>query len=145
MYNKEYSKTTVGIYTRCLRAMFNEAIFQGIIKREKHYPFGRRKYQCPSSRNVKKALTIEEVEKIYYFEPAIWQDQRAKDFWLFSYFGNGINPTDIAHLKFKNIAEDYITFERSKTENATRLAPKPITICLTEDLIDIIGRWGKQR
>ena len=65
MIDQEYSITTVGIYTRCLRAIFNEAIFQGIIKREKCYPFGRRKYQCPISRNTKKALSLEEVEKIY--------------------------------------------------------------------------------
>lgn len=49
MLEQNYSKTTVGIYTRCLRAIFNEAIFQGIIKREKCYPFGRRLYQPPAS------------------------------------------------------------------------------------------------
>lgn len=40
MLEQKYSQTTVGIYTRCLRAAFNEAIFQGIIKRENCYPFG---------------------------------------------------------------------------------------------------------
>jgi integrase/recombinase XerD len=141
MLDAEYSKTTVGIYTRCLRVIFNEAIFQGIIKRERCYPFGRRLYQCPMSINRKKALTLDEVEKIYYYEPICQEERKAKDFWLFSYLGNGINPTDIAHLKFKNIEDGYITFQRSKTENSTRATTKMITFYITDDLERIIRYW----
>jgi integrase/recombinase XerD len=144
MIDQEYSITTVGIYTRCLRAIFNEAIFQGIIKREKCYPFGRRKYQCPISRNTKKALSLEEVGKIYHYVPLSEFERKAKNFWIFSYLGNGINPTDIAHLKYKNIEGDYITFHRSKTENATRSSPRPITFYITEDLREVIDYWGNK-
>ncbi len=144
MLEHEYSITTVGIYTRCLRAIFNEAIFQGIIRREKCYPFGRRKYQCPISRNTKKALSLEEVGKIYYYVPQCEFERKAKNFWVFSYLANGINPTDIAYLKYKNIEEDYITFHRSKTENATRSSPRPITFYITEDLREIIDYWGNR-
>lgn len=143
MNDQEYSKTTIGIYTRSLRTMFNEAIFQGIIKREKHYPFGRRKYQPPASRNVKKALTLEDVGKIYYYEPVCIEERKAKDFWLFSYFANGINPTDIAHLKYKNIEGEFITFERTKTENTNR-SGKPITVYITEDMQKVIDYWGNK-
>lgn len=69
MLEHKYSKTTVGICTCCLRALFNEAIFQGIIKKENCYPFGRRLYQPPTSRNIKKALALEDVSKIYYYQP----------------------------------------------------------------------------
>lgn len=144
MLEQNYSKTTVGIYTRCLRAIFNEAIFQGIIKREKCYPFGRRLYQPPSSRNIKKALTLEDVSKIYYYQPECEQERKAKDFWLFSYLANGINPTDIAHLKYKNIDGEYLVFERAKTENSTRLDPRPIIVFITEDLQKIIQYWGNK-
>lgn len=142
MLSQEYSKTTVGIYTRCLRTIFNEAIFQGIIKRDNCYPFGRRKYQCPNSLNTKKALSLEDVGKLYYYEPVCIEERKAKDFWLFSYFANGINPTDIANLKYKNIDGEYLTFERAKTENATRSAPKPIVIYITEDMQNVIDFWG---
>ena len=37
--NKEVSKTTISIYVRGLRTIFNEAIDAGLIKREKCYPF----------------------------------------------------------------------------------------------------------
>ncbi|WP_315819396.1 phage integrase SAM-like domain-containing protein [Paraflavitalea speifideaquila] len=56
MLEKDYSKTTVGINVRQLRTLFNEAIEKGIIRKEKCYPFGRRRYQPPTSRNIKSPL-----------------------------------------------------------------------------------------
>jgi integrase/recombinase XerD len=52
---KNISKTTIGMYLRPLRTIFNEAIESGIIKKEKCYPFGRRRYRIPASKNTKKA------------------------------------------------------------------------------------------
>lgn len=144
--SQDISKTTIGIYLRPLRAIFNEAIEDGIIKREKCYPFGKRKYRIPTSKNVKKALELTEVQKIYFYEcnPELPGEQQARDYWLFSYFGNGMNPKDIANLKYKNIDSDYLTFERSKTERSLRSDPKPITIFLTDDMKEIIERWGNK-
>ena len=141
-----FSKSTIGIYLRPLRAVFNEAIEDGIIKREKCYPFGKRKYRIPSSKNVKKALELSDVQKIYYYKcssnfPA---EQEARDYWLFSYFGNGMNPKDIANLKFKNIEGDYLTFERSKTARSLRSDPKLITVFLNDDMKEIIERLGNK-
>ncbi|MEO6730184.1 MAG: site-specific integrase [Ferruginibacter sp.] len=143
---KNISKTTVGMYLRPLRTIFNEAIEDGIIKREKCYPFGRRKYRIPAAKNTKKALDLSDVKKIYYYkcDPKNQSEQRAKDFWLFSYFGNGMNPKDIACLQYKNIHDGYIIFERSKTERALRSDPKPITVFITDDMLEIINRWGNK-
>lgn len=143
---RELSKTTIGMYIRPLRAIFNEPIEDGIIKREKCYPFGKRKYRIPTSRNVKKALELSDIEKIYFYKcnPNEPGEQQAKDYWLFSYFGNGMNPKDIANLRYKNIDGDYIIFERSKTENSLRSDPKPITVFLNEDMKAIIERWGNK-
>lgn len=143
---QELSKTTVGIYLRPLRAIFNEAIEDGIIKREKCYPFGKRKYRIPSSKNVKKALDLSDIQKIYNYkcDPDTPGEQMARDYWLFSYFGNGMNPKDIANLKFKNIDDDYIIFERSKTQHSLRSDPKLITVFITEDMKAIIERWGNE-
>lgn len=138
------SRTTLGMYTRSLRAIFNEAIENGIIKREKCYPFGRRRYQVPSSRNIKKALPLDNIEKIYHYQPTCESEAKAKAFWLFCYFGNGINPKDIALLRFKNIHDEYIIFERAKTERATRTDPKQITIYLSKEIAEIIEQWGNK-
>jgi integrase/recombinase XerD len=143
---QELSKSTIGIYLRPLRAIFNAAIEDGIIKRDKCYPFGKRKYKIPSSKNIKKALEIEDIEKIYFYkcDPTQPGEQQAKDYWLFSYFGNGMNPKDIANLRYKNIDGDYLIFERSKTENSLRSDPKPITVFLNDDMKAIIERWGNK-
>lgn len=143
--NKGLSKTTVNMYLLPLRTLFNEAIEDGIIRKE-NYPFGRRKYQVPNSKNVKKALTLEDVQKIYYYEcdPINISEQKSKDFWLFSYYANGMNPKDIASLKFKNISDGYIHFERSKTERAMRSDPKTITAFITEETQVIIARWANK-
>ena len=57
------SQTTVGIYLRQLRTIYNDAIGKGIVNRDL-YPFAQKGYVIPSGRNEKKALTKEEVKKI---------------------------------------------------------------------------------
>jgi hypothetical protein len=144
--SQDISKTTIGMYLRPLRTIFNEAIEDGFIKREKCYPFGRRKYKIPASKNTKKALDLKDIEKIYYYkcDPRNESEQRARDYWLFSYFGNGMNPKDIACLKYKNIYDEYLVFERSKTERALRNDPKPITVFINDDMQAIMERWGNK-
>lgn len=146
LISRNISKTTIGMYLRPLRTIFNEAIEDGIIKKEKCYPFGRRRYQIPGSKNTKKALDLKDLKKIYYYncDPKNVSEQRAKDYWLFSYFGNGMNPKDIACLKYKNIHDEYLIFERSKTERALRSDPKPITVFINDDMKAIIDRWGNK-
>lgn len=110
LYLKEYeakmkaagaSKTTIGMYLRPLRTIFNDAINDGFVKRDTQYPFGKRRYQMPTSRNIKKALQLSELEMIYNYQcdPDNESEQKGKAFWLFSYLANGINATDIARLK----------------------------------------------
>jgi integrase len=135
------SKTTVGIKLRPLRAIFNQAIEDKIIRADK-YPFGKRKYMIPTSRNVKKALTLDEIKGIYNCVMETENEQKAKDLWLFMYFGNGMNPKDLVYLRFKNIQDEYLIFLRAKTERTTRADPKPITVYLNDEMRDIINRWG---
>ncbi|MDR6571374.1 tyrosine-type recombinase/integrase [Chitinophaga ginsengisegetis] len=138
------SKTTVGIKLRSLRAIFNEAIENGIIRKEKCYPFGRRKYQIPASRNIKKALELSDVQKIYEYIPDNETDKKARDYWLFCYLCNGMNPKDMAYLKFKNIDGNYINFIRAKTERSTRNDPRLITAYINDDIQRIIKDWGNK-
>ena len=142
MHNKGCAKATVGIKLRPLRTVFNVAIEDGIIKREKCYPFGRHKYQIPTGRNLKKALLQEHIAAIYYHQPDCPDERKAKDYWLFCYFANGMNPKDVAHLKYKDIHDDYQVFIRAKTERTTREYPKPITVYISDDLRQIMERYG---
>lgn len=143
MLSKGRSTATVGIYVRTLRALFNIADEEKIISKQKCYPFGKRRYVIPSPRNIKKALSLADIEKIYYYKPTCKSERMARDYWLFLYFGNGMNPFDMARLKYKNIDEDFINFYRKKTQ-LTDSSPKPVTVFLTKEIKGTIRRWGNK-
>lgn len=136
------SPTSVGIYTRTLRAIYNYIITKGVIKRDENYPFGRTKFTIPASRNVKKALSLEEIKLIYEYEPVPYSfEDKSKDFWMFSYFCNGINFTDIAQLKRKNIDGDMLRFVREKTKRTTQGNQVAINCYLNDHILAIIKKW----
>jgi integrase/recombinase XerD len=135
-------ETTVGIYLRTLRAVYNYGISKGLIRKDENYPFANRKYVIPAGRNIKKALAKEEIAALYSYEtfPGTAVD-KAKDFWFLSYFANGINFKDIVFLKNKNIDSDKLNFVREKTRNATRGDQVQISCHLSEPLLQIIEKW----
>ncbi len=143
MVRTNRSYTTIGMYLRYLRAIFNQAIADGIIKQE-DYPFGLNKYQIPKSKNTKRALTISEIEQIYIYEAEAGSTEEwARDMWIFSYLCNGMNITDVLRLKYKNIEGGKIKFYRKKTSTTTK-ERKQITVVITDDVNDIIERWGNK-
>lgn len=143
MTGKGRSLTTVGIYLRSLRTIYNRAIEDGIIDRDA-YPFSKRRYQIPTGRNVKKALTLSDIEKIYNYQAAEGSaEERYRDLWLFSYLCNGMNPKDVGRLTYGHIDGNYIRFVRAKTERTKRDA-LPISIPVTDEVRTIIDRWGQR-
>ncbi|GAB4000901.1 site-specific integrase [Spirosoma daeguense] len=136
-------KTSAGIYSRTIRAVFNTAIADGLISRES-YPFGNRRYQPPASRNIKKALTVEDIRKIMAYKSNDEREEKARDFWVFSYLCNGINVKDICRLRYQDVGEKFITFVRSKTAR-TRRVEDIIRIALLPEVAAIIKRWGNRR
>ncbi|GAC1585936.1 MAG: site-specific integrase [Ginsengibacter sp.] len=142
---KGSSNTTIGIYLRSLRGIYNMAIAEGKIKKDDSYPFGNKKYVIPASRNIKKALTKEEVAKIFNYSPIPGTSlDKAKDFWLLSYFCNGINFKDIAMLKRENIDGDMIRFVREKTRLTTQGNQKTLSCHITPNVSKIIKKWGNK-
>lgn len=140
---KGNSKTTVGFNTRCFRAVFNEAIELKLVSRDL-YPFGKKRYRIPSGKNIKKALYNDSISKLFFTPAETDNQQRAKDFWFFSFYCNGINVKDIIQLKYKNIQGEYIVFERAKTENTTQSEPIIISSFINDDMKRIIDKWGNE-
>jgi integrase len=141
MLSQDKSITTVGIYMRNLRTILNEAIGNGNFDKSK-YPFGRGKYIIPASKNKKKALTKEDLRKMYQFETAQFSNEdKAKDFWFLSYFCNGINMKDICKLKNEDLSKDKLAFVREKTKNTNRANQAGIEILLTDLAKLIINKW----
>lgn len=134
------SCSTIGIYLRSLRAIYN---LQNIDKSV--YPFGggKNKYAIPTSKNTKKALTIQEIGKIYNYEaePNSTKEM-AKDYWLFLYLCNGMNIKDFCLLKWENINENMLTYKRAKTERSQKESKK-ISVALKPESIEIIKKWGQ--
>ena len=89
MLEKHKSLTTMSMYVRTLRSIINLARNNGT--KIHNYPFGRRKYVIPASRNIKKALNIDQIKQVFNY-PTVPQSSldKAKDFWIFSYLCNGI-------------------------------------------------------
>lgn len=138
------SNTTVGIYLRNLRVIINEAIESKLFDRDQ-YPFGRRKYQIPTGRNVKKALLKETLLKIADYQPKNRMESYCRDIWLFSYLANGMNIADIANLKYKDLSDNFLSFIRQKTKNSARQSLKVIIIYLNDKILEIIKKWGNAK
>jgi integrase/recombinase XerD len=141
MLKNDRSISTVGIYLRPLRAVFNLAKGEKTID-EEVYPFGKKKYQIPAARNIKKALNPDQLRIL--FEAKIESDEqtKARDFWFFSYASNGINIKDILQLRFENIYGNTIVLYRAKTANSTKTDRIPITIYLNDFHREIINKYG---
>lgn len=134
------SKTTVGIYLRSLRTIFNRASIDKSL-----YPFGegKGKYSIPVGKNIKKALTLQEIAKIFHYTPIPKTGEAmAKDYWIFIYLCNGLNVKDLCLLKRKNITENVLKYERAKTKRSKKENDE-IIVSLKNEAKEIIVKWGQ--
>ena len=148
MLAKDCGLTSIGFYLRSLRAIINLPGNKKLFT-EDTYPFGRHKYIIPTGPSSKKALGPEEIKALYDYNPEAKAPDTdselfARDMWFFGFFANGINPKDIANLKFENIDNGIIKILRSKTKFTTRHAPRWIVIIVNSDMERIIDKWGNK-
>jgi integrase/recombinase XerD len=137
------SPTTVGIYLRPLRAIFNDAIADKVIDKD-DYPFGKRRYTIPAPKGTKRALSKEQLKILFEAVPEKKEHAKAKAFWFFSYASNGINFKDIANLKFKDISGDVIYFTREKTKNTSK-SKAPVSVYMNSFIKQVIEEYGKKK
>lgn len=135
------SLTTVGMYLRALRTIFNIAIENEVIDASK-YPF--KKYTIPAPQKISRTLKKEEIKLIINYTAKRDADAIALDYWVFSFISNGMNFKDIALLKYGNINGDFIEFRRAKTKRTTKNNSLPIMVPLDESLLDIIRKRGNK-
>lgn len=127
------SVSTVAVDFRNLRTVFNQAI-------EKNpslsavYPFGRGKFQIPVGASKNVGLSKEDLLKIKNFNSDNYYLQMARDYFMFSYYANGMNLKDI--IKLKKGQKEYI---RSKTEHTSKFE-KRLDINYNQTQEEIITR-----
>ncbi len=141
--DQERSITTVAIYTRTLRVIFNNAISSKDLDK-KYYPFGRGKYEIPEERKVKKSLSQSQVGQMYNAKLPPLQD-RARNYWFFSYSTNGMNFKDMAMLKFANLNQDEVSYYREKTKVKKRSNKKKIVVKLNSISTKIIDLYRNEQ
>jgi len=132
------STSSVGIYMRNLRAIINSSIAAGLISQD-NYPF--KKYQIPAGQNVKKALKDFDINHILNYRPEKLDEQKALDFWIFSYLCSGINFADIITLKPQDLNGNYLNYYRQKTIRTKKKDLRPIKVGLNPRAKEIIERY----
>ena len=130
--------TTISQLFRTLRSVFNKAVELQLVKRD-YYPFDAYKVSKFDTRTKKRAITKEDVRKVIALDlsQGYPSERLARDIFVFSYFGAGINFADIALLKYGNVRDGRVQYVRKKTG-------KPINFLLTEEMRNIIVQYQRQ-
>ena len=107
----------IGVRMRAIRALFNFAIKRNVIK-ENVYPFKVYKISKLKSKSVKKALRLDEINRIVALDLREHQHLiHYKHYFLFSFYTRGMNFADMIHLTWGAISDERIYYTRSKTSH----------------------------
>ena len=148
MLDKGCSRTTISIYLRTLRSLFNNAISNKDIL-PSLYPFRKNdyekdKYEIPEGSNIKKALELKEIESIVKYNAVKGSvKEMSRDYWFFIYLTNGLNVKDLCLLKYKDIDGITLKFIRAKTIRQKK--EKVIYATLRDESLNIIEKWGNKK
>jgi len=143
MVDNEKSYATIGMYLRSLRSILNDAIEADVIN-EKSYPFGKKKYQIPTSAGRDLSLEPSVIKMIADFVCPTKKIEMYRDFWIFSFLANGMNMGDILQLEYKNMIDGEIAFIRAKTVRLVSVKVETVFPIL-QPLQDIIDKWANVR
>lgn len=114
------SDNTIGIKFRTLRAIYNVAITEKIVKPE-YYPFDVYKVSKLHEETAKRALTKKDTLRVIQHRSNDSDIILAIDIFAFSYFMGGINFVDIALLTLDNIIDNRLIYKRKKTGKLIKL------------------------
>ncbi|QLE00952.1 site-specific integrase [Galbibacter sp. BG1] len=106
----------IGVRMRAIRALYNFAIKRNIIKKE-FYPFDSYKVSKLKGKGIKKALDINEVQRIINLDVSKYPHLTdSKNYFVFSFYTRGMNFADMLKLKWEDISVDRIFYTRAKTK-----------------------------
>ena len=115
LYREGLVENSISAYLKVLRALLNKAIQDKRMKRAQ-YPFEDYSLGKFSTLTKKRAISKEDLQKIVALplNPAS-KLKVARDYFLFSYYGQGMNFRDMACLKWKQVVKDRVIYTRMKT------------------------------
>lgn len=113
----------LNVYLRAIRAIYNKAINEGIVNKE-NYPFD--KFKLQNEKTQKRAIPKEDIQKIANMElKENTEHWHTRNLFLFSFYTIGMNWSDMAKLKIKNISNGRIIYKRTKTHKEYSIALNP--------------------
>lgn len=122
-------------YMRSIRALFNRAIREGIIKAD-CYPFS--KFKIKNERTINRTLNISEIRSIAGLDlipqTTIWHH---RNLFLLSYCLIGMNFSDLLTLTKENFVDGRIIFRRKKTH-------KVYSILIQPKVKEILGHYRNE-
>lgn len=123
---------TIGIHLRNIRAVYNDAIKEGLVSYET-YPF--KLFKIKSSPTQHRVLDMDRLVGLYtYKAPKGKAHYRyAVDVFFLSFFLIGMNPVDMFNAKLSDIQSGRLLYRRSKTDI-------PFSIKINEYAMRIIER-----
>lgn len=120
-------ENTIGIRFRTLRAIYNLAIDENIVKAE-YYPFNKYKVSKLHEDTIKRAISKDQINCILNYKSSNPYTRFPIDIFSFTYFTGGINFIDIAYLTKDNIIDDRLVYYRHKTGKLIKLPLQPKAI-----------------
>ena len=128
MLNNGNKQNTVAAYMRHLRAVFNDAISDGITT---NYPF--RSYSIQQEETSKRSLTVKELREVFNFSCPVFF-QASVDYFKLIFLLAGINVADLYNLKDSDYYQGYIHYRRAKTGRLYNIPVYPEAAKLIEKL-----------
>lgn len=128
---KGIAENTIGIRFRTLRAIYNLAIEENIIKAD-HYPFKNYKVSKLYQETAKRAITKEDVNRILDYQSTNKYLKLPIDLFAFTYYVGGINFVDIAYLTKENLMDGRLIYTRRKTGKFIKIPLQPQAMELIE-------------
>src|SRR5574344_1120530 len=111
---KGLAENTIGIRFRTLRAIYNLAVEEKVVKSE-HYPFKSYKVSKLQKETAKRAISKDDVNRILSYKSTNRYMRFPIDLFAFTYYMGGINFVDIAYLTKENIVDGRLIYTRRKT------------------------------
>lgn len=138
---REMSETTMGIYMRALRALYNYAQDKFNLPRE-NYPFGKNKIVIHTSESSHRAMPDEDFNKLKNYKPDNKNEEFAHDMFFISLGLAGMNTADILSLKNKNIkSNNELEYIREKTKDRTTKRTM-INMAIPPEVMTLIRKYA---
>lgn len=134
------STSSISLDMRNIKAVYNRVKENDSYLKE-NYPFGKKtegKYVVKQGKGRNQGLRKEDLKKILNYSTENTYRQRARDVFLFSYYGGGMNYKDIILLTKKDVQQGYFVRKKSEFTAQTEIQ---VPLKLTEEQKEIAARY----